>query len=47
VVHDRVETINFTIAEVGTPGSLTQEGVRRGVLQPFLPWKSEKVADPS
>ena len=44
-VYDRVETINFTVVEVGTPGSMTQEGVRRGVLQPYLPWRTERVSE--
>ena len=44
-VYDRVETINFTVAEVGTPGSMTQEGVRRGVLQPYLPWHTERISE--
>lgn len=42
-VFNREETISFNVLEVGTPGSILQPGVRRGILQPFLPWT--KVAD--
>ena len=38
IVYDREETVTFSVLEVGTPGSILKEGVRRGVFQPFLKW---------
>jgi lipopolysaccharide transport system ATP-binding protein len=46
-VFNREETISFEIVEIGTPGSITKEGVRRGVLQPYLPWTTEKTTGAS
>jgi len=38
IVYNREETLTFSVLEVGTPGSIVQEGVRKGVIQPFLKW---------
>jgi homopolymeric O-antigen transport system ATP-binding protein len=46
--YDRVEACSFTILDVGTPERLRTGQSRAGVLQPFLPWETERVesADP-
>jgi len=38
IVYNREETVTFSVLEVETPGSILQEGVRRGVFQPVLKW---------
>jgi lipopolysaccharide transport system ATP-binding protein len=38
VVYNREETLTFSVLDVGTPGSVLREGVRKGVLQPILEW---------
>ena len=43
IVYDRESTIIFNIEEIGTPGSVIKDGVRRGVLQPILPWTMPKL----
>lgn len=40
VVYNREETIIFNVTEVGSPGSVFKENVRRGVLQPYLEWRN-------
>lgn len=41
---DRVEAVQFTILDVGTPERLRTGHDRPGVLQPFLPWRTEEYA---
>lgn len=43
VIYDRAETITIKVEEVETPGSVLMAGARRGVLQPILEWKNEKI----
>lgn len=38
IVYNREETLTFNVVEIGTPGSKLKDGVRRGVLQPYLRW---------
>lgn len=44
IVYHREDTLSFRIEEVGTPGSILQAGVRKGVFQPFLPWDTRKAS---
>lgn len=42
-IFDQHEVFRFTVADPGTtPVSLFNESMRRGVLQPFLPWENVK-----
>ena len=38
IVYDRVETIQFTILDIGTPESIRGQKGREGILQPFIKW---------
>ena len=44
IVYDRRETIAFTVIDNGsTPNAAFQDGTRKGILQPFLKWESQKI----
>ena len=43
IVYHREDTISFSVIEVGTPASILQTGVRRGVLQPFIKWSVSRA----
>ena len=38
IVYDRVEAIQFTILDIGTPESIRGQKGREGILQPFIKW---------
>jgi len=46
VIYDRVETVGFTILDVGTPSQLRGTGHRPGFLQPFLQWTTTRLSPP-
>lgn len=47
IYYDRAETVVFSIIEVDSPGSIYEVGWRKGVFQPILNWKTEKVISSS
>ena len=42
--YDRVECASFVIHDTGTPEQIRTGNTRPGILQPFLPWRSEKTS---
>ena len=45
IVYDSVEALTFQVVETETPGSRHGANYRKGVLQPLLPWTTQRNGD--